>query len=323
MNATNKTVNCLKGILMTATPMIGKPVADAIITKVVADVAYLKKHYGVVPQLRVIQVGRDASSEVYLQNKIKSFAKVGIEVQPHTFESSVSVEEVEDLVSTLSEDNSVHGIMIGLPLPTHIENAVGDHRGKFDIFDRIHQFKDVDGVSRHSTAELYRGQIERLTFLPSTALAVSRMLRFYGVETTGKRIVVVGRNDITGKPIHHMLGGRMGNATVSWCHRFTPKQTHDDLTRGADIVITCVGSSRYQLKAEALCSGSTVIDVGTRVDENGNLIGDVDFDDVRRVAAFLTPVPRGVGPVTVACLMENVVRAAKFCIGEDVRGYQL
>ena len=308
---------------MTATPMLGKPVADAIVTKVKADVAHLKERYGITPQLRVIQVGKDASSEVYLQNKIKSFAKVGIAVKPHTFDSTVSVAELEDTVSALSEDKAVHGIMIGLPLPTHIENSIGANRGKFDIFDCIHQFKDVDGVSRHSTAELYRGQLERLTFLPSTALAVSRILKFYGVETTGKRVVVAGRNDITGKPIHHMLGGRMGNATVSWCHRFTPKQTHDDLTRAADIVITCVGSPRYQLKADVLRRGATVIDVGTRVDEDGNLIGDVDFDGVKHVADFLTPVPRGVGPVTVACLMENVVRATRFCAGEDVRGYQL
>jgi 5,10-methylene-tetrahydrofolate dehydrogenase/methenyl tetrahydrofolate cyclohydrolase len=303
--------------------MIGKPVADAIVTKVKADVVDLKERYGITPQLRVIQVGKDAASEVYLQNKVKSFAKIGIAVQPHTFESTVSAAELEDTVSALSEDQSVHGIMIGLPLPPHIENSTGANRGKFDIFDRIHQFKDVDGVSRHSTAELYRGQLERLTFLPSTALAVSRMLKFYGVETAGKRIVVVGRNDITGKPIHHMLGGRMGNATVSWCHRFTPKETHDGLTRAADIVITCVGSPRYQLKADVLRGGSTVIDVGTRVDKDGNLIGDVDFDGVKHVAAFLTPVPKGVGPVTVACLMENVVRATRFCAGEDVRGYQL
>jgi 5,10-methylene-tetrahydrofolate dehydrogenase/methenyl tetrahydrofolate cyclohydrolase len=308
---------------MTATPMIGKPVADAIVTKVKADVVDLKERYGITPQLRVIQVGKDASSEVYLQNKIKSFAKIGIAVQPHTFESTVSAAELEDTVSALSEDQSVHGIMIGLPLPPHIENSTGANRGKFDIFDRIHQFKDVDGVSRHSTAELYRGQLERLTFLPSTALAVSRMLKFYGVETTGKRVVVVGRNDITGKPIHHMLGGRMGNATVSWCHRFTPKEAHDDLTRAADIVVTCVGSNRYQLKADVLRSGSTVIDVGTRVDKDSNLIGDVDFDGVKHVAGLLTPVPRGVGPVTVACLMENVVRATRFCAGEDVRGYLL
>jgi 5,10-methylene-tetrahydrofolate dehydrogenase/methenyl tetrahydrofolate cyclohydrolase len=308
---------------MTATPMLGKSVADAIVTKVKADVVDLKERYGITPQLRVIQVGKDAASEVYLQNKIKSFAKIGIAVQPHTFVSFVSAAELEDTVSSLSEDKSVHGIMIGLPLPTHIENAIGAARGKFDIFDRIDQFKDVDGVSRHSTAELYRGQLERLTFLPSTALAVSRMLRFYGVETAGKRVVVVGRNDITGKPIHHMLGGRMGNATVSWCHRFTPKETHDDLTRAADIVVTCVGSPRYQLKADVLRRGSTVIDVGTRVDKDGNLIGDVDFDGVKHVAALLTPVPKGVGPVTVACLMENVVRATRFCAGEDVRGYLL
>jgi methylenetetrahydrofolate dehydrogenase (NADP+)/methenyltetrahydrofolate cyclohydrolase len=135
--------------------------------------------------------------------------------------------------------------------------------------------------------------------------------------------VVVGRNDITGKPIHEMLGGRIGNATVSWCHRFTSKQTHDTLMKSADIVVTCVGSDRYQLHADSIKAGAAIVDVGTKFDANGDLVGDVDFVAVQTVAGHLTPVPRGVGPVTVACLMENVVRASRLSLGLDVRGYKL
>jgi 5,10-methylene-tetrahydrofolate dehydrogenase/methenyl tetrahydrofolate cyclohydrolase len=158
--------------------------------------------------------------------------------------------------------------------------------------------------------------------LPATALAVRRMLDFYGVETEGRVAVVVGRNDITAKPVHHMLGGRMCNATAIWCHRYTRKADHDAFMRAADIIVTSVGSESYRITAELVKPGAVVIDVATRVGPDGKLHGDVDFDGVKEIASLITPVPRGVGPVTVAALMENVVRAAEFAHGLRRPGYE-
>jgi methylenetetrahydrofolate dehydrogenase (NADP+)/methenyltetrahydrofolate cyclohydrolase len=132
----------------------------------------------------------------------------------------------------------------------------------------------------------------------------------------------VGRNDITAKPMHHLLGGRIGNATAIWCHRHTPKQEHDAFMRQADIIVTSVGSPRYRVTADMVKPGAVVLDVGTRVDPDGRLKGDIDFEGVKEVASAITPVPKGVGPVTVAALGENLLRAARFCVGVGKRGYQ-
>jgi methylenetetrahydrofolate dehydrogenase (NADP+)/methenyltetrahydrofolate cyclohydrolase len=147
------------------------------------------------------------------------------------------------------------------------------------------------------------------------------MLAFYGIQTESKVAVIVGRNDITAKPIHHMLGGRMCNATAIWCHRYTRKADHDAFMRSADIIVTSVGSERYRITADLVKPGAVVIDVATRVGSDGKLHGDVDFERVKEIAAFITPVPRGVGPVTVAALMENVMRAAEFAHGLRRPGY--
>jgi 5,10-methylene-tetrahydrofolate dehydrogenase/methenyl tetrahydrofolate cyclohydrolase len=233
-----------------------------------------------------------------------------------------------DHVQSLSDNPDVHAILVQLPLPPHIEepSLEQDPRvrlSKFDVFDAIKGEKDVDGVSRYTVPELYRAQADRMLHLPATALAVYRMLNYYEIETRGKVAVIVGRNDITAKPIHHMLGGRMCDATAIWLHRYTRKQDHDTFMRAADIIVTSVGSENYRITADMVKLGAVVIDVATRVGNDGKLHGDVDFDKVKELASFITPVPRGVGPVTVAALMENVVRAAQFSAGLRRRGYDL
>ncbi len=220
----------------------------------------------------------------------------------------------------MSDDPAVHGILIQLPLPQHIEEP--EHGlNKFDVFDAIRGEKDVDGISRGTVPELYRAQADAILHLPATALAVRRMMTFYNIATEGRVAVVVGRNDITAKPIHHMLGGRMCNATAIWLHRYTRKEDHDAFMRSADIVVTSVGSERYKITAEMVKPGATLIDVATRVGRDGKLHGDVDFERVKDIAGNVTPVPKGVGPVTVAALMENVVRAAQFTAGLRRPGY--
>jgi methylenetetrahydrofolate dehydrogenase (NADP+)/methenyltetrahydrofolate cyclohydrolase len=161
-----------------------------------------------------------------------------------------------------------------------------------------------------------------MIMLPGTALAVRRMMAFYGIEPAGKLAVVVGRNDITSKPILHMLGGRLCNAATYWCHRHVAIEDQRRMIAQADIVVTAVGVASYRITGDMLKKGAAVFDVATRVDEHGKMHGDVELESAKKVAAHLTPVPRGVGPVTVAALCENLFRAAQFAVGVGTHGYQ-
>ncbi len=307
---------------MSAQLMYGKPVAAQIESWVQTGVASLKEEHGVVPRLDVVLVGRSPASQKYVQKKLEACQRLGMHACLHTFDESVTARQLRDHVAGLSARREVHGILVQLPLPIDIEEPPSGALGKFDIFDAIAAEKDVDGVARGTIPELYRAQQERMLFLPATALAVRRMLSFYKIETEGKTAVVVGRNDITAKPVHHMLGGRMCNATAIWLHRYTPKELHDDFMRVADIIVTSVGSENYRLTGDVVKPGAVVIDIGTRVGGDAKLQGDADFASVSAVASYLTPVPGGVGPVTVAALTENVLRAARFAAGVGQRGYQ-
>jgi methylenetetrahydrofolate dehydrogenase (NADP+)/methenyltetrahydrofolate cyclohydrolase len=300
--------------------MYGKPVADQIEQWVRAEVEHLRAGHNIVPRLDVVLVGRSAASQRYVAKKMESCQRLGMAAHLHTFDDSISAGALRDEVQRLSDDPAVHGILIQLPLPSHIEDPPHG-LNKFDVFDAVRGEQDVDGISRHTVPELYRAQADAILHLPATALAVRRMMAFYGIETEGRVAVIVGRNDITAKPIHHMLGGRMCNATAVWLHRFTRKQDHDEFMRAADIVVTSVGSEKYQITAEMVKRGAVVIDVATRVGSDGKLHGDADFDRVKEIASAITPVPKGVGPVTVAALMENVVRAAQFAAGLRKPGY--
>lgn len=300
--------------------MYGKPVAGQIEQWVRTQVDHLRAAHHIIPRLDVVLVGRSPASQRYVGKKIESCQQLGMTAHLHTFDDTISAVELRDQVQRLSDDPAVHALLVQLPLPRHIEEP--EHGlNKFDVFDAIRGEKDVDGISRYTVPELYRAQADAILHLPATALAVRRMMAFYGIETEGRVAVIVGRNDITAKPIHHMLGGRMCNATAIWLHRYTRKADHDAFMRSADIIVTSVGSERYQITAEMVKPGAAVIDVATRVGPDGKLHGDVDFQRVKDVASFITPVPRGVGPVTVAALMENVVRAAQFAAGLRKPGY--
>jgi 5,10-methylene-tetrahydrofolate dehydrogenase/methenyl tetrahydrofolate cyclohydrolase len=300
--------------------MYGKPVAEQIEQWVRTEVQHLREDHNLVPRLDVVLVGRSAASQRYVGKKIESCQHLGMSAHLHTFDDHISAVELREQVERLNDDPAIHGILIQLPLPRHIEEP--EHGlNKFDIFDAISGEKDVDGISRFTVPELYRAQADAILHLPATALAVRRMMAFYGVETEGRVAVIVGRNDITAKPIHHMLGGRMCNATAVWLHRYTRKADHDAFMRAADIIVTSVGSDRYSITADMVKPGAVLIDVATRVGPDGKLHGDVDFEHVKEKASLITPVPKGVGPVTVAALMENVVRAAQFAAGLRQPGY--
>jgi methylenetetrahydrofolate dehydrogenase (NADP+)/methenyltetrahydrofolate cyclohydrolase len=300
--------------------MYGKPVADRIEQWVRAEVEHLRAAHDIIPRLDVVLVGRSPASQRYVGKKIESCQRMGMAAHLHTFDDDISALELRNQVQRLSDDPAIHGILIQLPLPRHIEEPAHG-LNKFDVFDAVRGEKDVDGVSRYTVPELYRAQSDAILHLPATALAVRRMMAYYRIESEGKVAVIVGRNDITAKPIHHMLGGRMCNATAVWLHRHTRKADHDAFMRSADIIVTSVGSERYRITAEMVKAGAVVFDVATRVGADGKLNGDVDFEKVKEVASFITPVPRGVGPVTVAALMENVVRAAQFAGGLRKPGY--
>jgi len=301
--------------------MSGKPVAAEIEARVAAEVPVFVERYKVVPSLAIVQVGHSAASERYIKKKIEACAKLGMRAELRLFEAKIRADALKEEVERLSRAPEIHGILVQLPLPKQIEEHESATTNKFDIFDAIVPDKDVDGVGKDSIAALYRAQQERMRFLACTALAVRRMISFYGIRTEGKQAVVVGRNDITAKPILHMLGGRLCNAAAIWCHRYVAKEEQARLIQCADILVTAVGSAHYTITKEMVKPGVVIFDVATRIDQAGKMHGDVQRD-VQTVASHMTPVPGGVGPVTVAALTENLLRAARFAVGDGGPGYE-
>jgi 5,10-methylene-tetrahydrofolate dehydrogenase/methenyl tetrahydrofolate cyclohydrolase len=300
--------------------MYGKPVAEAIDERVRAGVAELRKRHKATPSLAIVQVGSDPASQRYIRKKIESCERLDMKAELRMFDETISADDLRHQVSRLSQSKDFHGILVQLPLPRHIEDPQSG-TNKFDIFDAIAADKDVDGIGREAATDLYRAQQSRMRFLPATALAVRRMMSFYKVPTEGKLAVVIGRNDITAKPVVLMLGGRMCNAAAIWIHRYVSPEEQAMLIRNADILVTSVGSTHFHVTADMLKPGVAVFDIATRVDAGGKLNGDVEFEAAKNVASFITPVPRGIGPVTVAALNENLLRAARFAAGEDAYGY--
>jgi methylenetetrahydrofolate dehydrogenase (NADP+) / methenyltetrahydrofolate cyclohydrolase len=306
---------------MTPVVMLGKPVAEAIDARVRAAAVELIETHKLVPTLAIVLVGSNPASERYVKKKIEACARLQMRAEVKSFPPDISADDLVDEVTRLSRSPEVHGILVQLPLPPHIEEHAAAATNKFDVFDAIAPEKDVDGVGGVAVASLYRAQQERMLLMPGTALAVRRMIAHYAVATEGRQAVVVGRNDITSKPILHMLGGRMCNAAAIWCHRHVGLEDQKRLIREADILVTAVGAPGYRITADMLKPGVAIFDVATRIDAAGKMHGDVDFENVQRVASFITPVPRGVGPVTVAALCENLLRAGRLAAGIGTPGY--
>ncbi len=301
--------------------MLGKPVADAIEARVAAEVADHVRAGHPPPTLAIVLVGKSAASERYVKKKIEACARLGMRAEVKAFADDITADALRDEVARLSRSPELHGILVQLPLPRPIEVHSTAATNKFDVFDAVAAEKDVDGIGRDAATALYRAQQERMLLMPGTALAVRRMMAFYGVETQGKLAVVIGRNDITAKPMVHMLGGKMCNAGAIWLHRHVPLEDQKRLIKLADIVVTAVGTGSYRITADMVKPGVAIFDVATRVDEAGKIHGDVEFEAVKKVAGFVTPVPRGIGPVTVAALCENLLRAARFAAGVGKPGY--
>ena len=259
--------------------------------------AALQEKYGRAPGLAVIRVGNDPASEVYVRNKDKACAALGIYSEVIAMPEETTKEELIARIDALNADEKIDGILVQLPLPAQIA------RFEAEILNRIEPSKDVDGFHPVNVGKMVTGEP---ALLPCTPAGCIRMLEMAGIEIAGKRAVVIGRSNIVGKPMFHLLMAK--NATVTVCHSRTENLA--EITRQADILVAAIGKPQF-VKQDMVKKGATVIDVGINRIAPKKLVGDVDFEPVSEIAGAITPVPGGVGLLTVAMLMQNVVQAAE------------
>ena len=278
----------------------GKAVSARLRQKMAAEVAAMKEA-GVVPGLAVVLVGENPASQVYVRNKIKACEELGIRSQDYRLPEDTTQEALLDLVGELNRREDIHGILVQLPLPGQIREEA--------VIAAIAPEKDVDAFHARNVGKIVQGSYN---FLPCTPAGVMELIRSTGVPVQGKECVVVGRSNIVGKPMALLMLHE--NATVTICH----SRTRDlgEVTRRADILIVAIGKAKFITK-DRVKPGAVVIDVGMNRDENGKLCGDVDFAGVEPVAGYLTPVPGGVGPMTITMLMGNTITAAKLLGGRE------
>lgn len=250
---------------------------------------------GVRPGLAVLLVGDDPASHVYVGRKEKACADLGVYSEVYRLPASTGQEELLQRIGKLNRKPEIHGILVQLPLPSHISEKA--------VIDAIAPEKDVDGFHPINVGNMMIGEP---SLLPCTPAGILEMLKYSGVEIAGKHAVVVGRSNIVGKPVAQLL--LREHATVTICHSRTPNIA--EITRQADILVVAVGKPKM-IGAEHVKPGAVVIDVGVNRLEDGTLAGDVDFDDVSKIAGMITPVPGGVGPMTITMLMKNTVEAAR------------
>lgn len=288
---------------MTARILDGKGIAMTIRQEVALRVSAFREKFGTSPKLVAVLVGQDPASQVYVRNKEIACQKAGIDSQVLKLDASTTTAFLLETLDRLNQDPSVHGILVQLPLPDHLDSRL--------VLDRIDPSKDVDAFSPENVGLMTQG---RPRFLPCTPHGVLQLLDRSGFEICGKHVVVVGRSDIVGKPLVNMCLQKSGpsgpsnaNATVTCCHSQTLNLP--SITRLADVLLVAIGKPNY-ITAEMVKPGAVVIDVG--INRLGDrLVGDVDFESVCQVASAITPVPGGVGPLTIAMLLENTLRAAE------------
>lgn len=249
----------------------------------------------IIPKLAVILVGDDSASKVYIRNKSKACEDVGVEFEEILLDSNTSMEKLLSIIDGLNVRKDINGILLQSPIPKGLDIQ--------EAFERIDYKKDVDGFNPINVGKLMIGQD---TFISCTPYGIIKMLEAYNIEIEGKHAVVIGRSNIVGKPLSQCLLNK--NATVTICHSRT--RNLSEITRTADILISAVGKvnmvTEYMVK-----DGAVVIDVGMNRNDEGKLVGDVDFEKVKEKASYITPVPGGVGPMTIAMLMNNVIKATK------------
>lgn len=277
-----------------ATIIDGKALAKKIRGNLKIECDELKSK-GIIPKLAVIMVGDNPASKVYVKNKSKACNDVGIEYQEFLLKENTTQEELLKLIKELNENKEIHGILLQSPLPKHIDIN--------EAFKAITYSKDVDGFTPSSVGKLCIGED---TFISCTPFGVIRMLEEYNIDLSEKDVVILGRSNIVGKPL--MQCCLQKNATVTVCHSKT--KNIEEHTKRADIVISAIGQSKF-VKADMIKEGAVVIDVGINRGEDGKLTGDVDFENVEKKASYIAPVPGGVGPMTIAMLMNNVIKAAR------------
>lgn len=258
------------------------------------------KETDIIPKLIVILVGNNSASKSYIKGKQKACDEVGIQSELIHLDESTSEEELIKIIDDLNKDNSVHGILVQLPLPKHID--------ELKIIHKISYEKDVDGFNPINVGKLYSGLD---CFVPCTPAGIIKLIKETNIDIEGKHAVVVGRSNIVGKPVAQLLLNE--NATVTVCHSRT--KNLKEICLNADILIAAVGKPKLITK-DMIKKDALVIDVGVNRLENGKLCGDVDFDNAKEVAKYITPVPGGVGPMTITMLLENTLKAAKIIGGK-------
>lgn len=277
-----------------ATIIDGKAVTAKIRERIKNESAAFERETGIKPGLAVIIVGDDPASQVYVRNKGKACEEVGFYSEIHRLPAETTEEELLALVHSLNENESIHGILVQSPLPKHLDEAL--------IVNNIRYEKDVDAFHPVNVGKIMIGDYN---FLPCTPAGVMELLKAYDIDVCGKEVAVVGRSNIVGKPQAMLM--LHANATVTICHSRTKNLS--EVLKRADVVVMAIGKAKF-LKADMIKDGAVVIDVGMNRDENGKLCGDVDFDECEKKASYITPVPGGVGPMTITMLMKNTLTAA-------------
>ena len=272
----------------------GKELARKIRSNLKIDCEEIKSK-GVNPKLAVILVGDDKASKVYVRNKNKACEDVGIEFEEHILESEITQKQLIDLIEQLNERKDIHGILLQSPIPNHLDIN--------EAFRKISPDKDVDGFNPISVGKL---SLNQDTFVSCTPYGIMKMFEEYNIDLEGKDLVIIGRSNIVGKPLIQCCLNK--NATVTVCHSRT--KNLKEHTKRADIVIAAIGKSKF-VTEDMIKAGAVIIDVGINRGDDGKLTGDVDFENVQKKASYITPVPGGVGPMTVAMLMNNVIKATK------------
>lgn len=277
-----------------ATIIDGKELARKIRQNLKIDCENLKRQ-GIMPKLAVIMVGDNPASKVYVKNKSKACEDVGIDYEEFLLDENTTQEQLINLIEELNKRTDISGILLQSPIPNNLDIN--------EAFRTIAPEKDVDGFHPLNVGKLALGQD---TFVSCTPYGVIKMFEEYNIDLEGKNVVILGRSNIVGKPLIQCCLNK--NATVTVCHSRT--KNIEEYTKRADIVIVAIGKPKF-LKADMVKDGVVIIDVGINRAENGKLCGDVDFEYVKEKASFITPVPGGVGPMTIAMLMNNVIKASK------------